>query len=459
MTRLRIYFLVASTFLSCCICLASTDQPESALAHAHRLSSLTGPGARPFHLKLKVSEPENPHSPYTAEIEEFWQSDQHWTRTIAAPGFQQHLVVSDGKRTEENLGDYYPLWLRSFVTAAIDPLEDSAFWERISARIVIEKHADATTTTCARGQFKIGTSDVQNDAFAVICFAHDGSLQSVARPGYSMSFDELRPFGKKRIASRYYDSPEPGTNLLGQVEALEEIDGSAPLPELPPFAREADSPVSGPIRSVALTQETFERLAIAPLSIVWPPVHSGNTSGLLSMYISVDRDGRVREVYPLNSDNAGLQDAARDQMLKWQLHPAQSDGEPTQAQAALTFRFATSREGAGASGEMSALPSTSPAPLAPIVVSPAIANSLSLKKYAPVYPADLKQQRVSGKVELKAVIGSTGRVISLTPVASTNPGFIEAATGAVQQWTYKPYLLNGSPVEIETVITINFAVP
>ena len=76
----------------------------------------------------------------------------------------------------------------------------------------------------------------------------------------------------------------------------------------------------------------------------------------------------------------------------------------------------------------------------------------------PVYPQTLKEHRVSGKVELRAVIGKNGQIVSLTPISSNNPDFTSAAITAVQHWAYKPYLLNGAPVEIETVLTVNFQI-
>jgi hypothetical protein len=59
------------------------------------------------------------------------------------------------------------------------------------------------------------------------------------------------------------------------------------------------------------------------------------------MYISVNRNGQVQEAYPLNSDNAQLQDAARDQLLKWKLTPIVANGVPVQAESAISFRFET----------------------------------------------------------------------------------------------------------------------
>jgi TonB family protein len=95
----------------------------------------------------------------------------------------------------------------------------------------------------------------------------------------------------------------------------------------------------------------------------------------------------------------------------------------------------------------------------PIIVSPAIVSSLQIRSYAPVYPQSLRVNRVGGTVELRAVIGKNGQIISLIPISSSNPELTKAAIAAVQHWSYKPYLLNGSPVEIETVLTLRFQAP
>jgi TonB family protein len=79
--------------------------------------------------------------------------------------------------------------------------------------------------------------------------------------------------------------------------------------------------------------------------------------------------------------------------------------------------------------------------------------------FAPVYPQDLKMKRVGGKVELTAIIGKQGQVISVSPLNSPNEELTRAAIASVQKWVYKPYLLNGVPVEIRTVITVVFEAP
>jgi hypothetical protein len=77
------------------VCFASTDQLDSSVAKAEKLSSLTGPAAEPFHLKFTISEPANQKSPYTATVEEYWKSGNDWTRSIDSLLFQKNVVVKD----------------------------------------------------------------------------------------------------------------------------------------------------------------------------------------------------------------------------------------------------------------------------------------------------------------------------------------------------------------------------
>jgi TonB family protein len=76
-----------------------------------------------------------------------------------------------------------------------------------------------------------------------------------------------------------------------------------------------------------------------------------------------------------------------------------------------------------------------------------------LNKVVPVYPPAAKKAKIQGKVVLDAVIGTDGNVENLR-VISGPPELQQSALDAVRQWTYKPYLLNGDPVEVETTINI-----
>jgi protein TonB len=60
-------------------------------------------------------------------------------------------------------------------------------------------------------------------------------------------------------------------------------------------------------------------------------------------------------------------------------------------------------------------------------------------------------------VVLHAIISKSGSVVNLTVQSSSNPMFNNYAMEAVKQWRYRPYLLNGDPTEVDTTITVNFA--
>ena len=91
-------------------------------------------------------------------------------------------------------------------------------------------------------------------------------------------------------------------------------------------------------------------------------------------------------------------------------------------------------------------------------ISQGVSTGLLMKKIPPSYPASALRLRIEGTVELMATISKTGE-ISQVKVLSGDKQLTNAAVDAVKQWKYKPYLLNGEPVEIQTQVTVNFKLP
>jgi TonB family protein len=91
-------------------------------------------------------------------------------------------------------------------------------------------------------------------------------------------------------------------------------------------------------------------------------------------------------------------------------------------------------------------------------ISQGVSQGLLLKKVQPAYPSSALRMRTEGAVKLLATIGKTGNVTEVK-VVSGEPLLTQSAVEAVKQWKYKPYLLNGEPVEIQTEISINFKLP
>jgi len=93
--------------------------------------------------------------------------------------------------------------------------------------------------------------------------------------------------------------------------------------------------------------------------------------------------------------------------------------------------------------------------LAPKPRVSAMMDGYLMRRVQPDYPFLAKQARVQGPVEMAAVISKQGAIENLQ-VLSGNPMLIPAALNAVKQWRYRPYILNGDPIEVDTRITVTF---
>ncbi len=104
-------------------------------------------------------------------------------------------------------------------------------------------------------------------------------------------------------------------------------------------------------------------------------------------------------------------------------------------------------------------------PILPVAPPPAAAHPLRLshmnagdliRKVQPAYPPLARSARIQGAVVLQAVISKQGTIENLL-VLTGHPMLAPAAIEAVRQWRYRPYILNGEPVEVETQVTVNFS--
>ena len=110
----------------------------------------------------------------------------------------------------------------------------------------------------------------------------------------------------------------------------------------------------------------------------------------------------------------------------------------------------------GSEGSTSLLPFLPPPPLAkPILVGGRVQAARILEKIRPVYPPEAIEEGISGTVTLKAIIARDGTIKQLI-LQEGHPMLAPAAIEAVRRWRYKPTVLNGKPVEVQTVIDVIF---
>ena len=108
-------------------------------------------------------------------------------------------------------------------------------------------------------------------------------------------------------------------------------------------------------------------------------------------------------------------------------------------------------------GMVSAVAPPPPKPTAPQRVKQGgnVTAASILQQTKPLYPALARQARIQGNVVLHAIIDKDGKVAQLEGI-SGHPLLVQSALDAVKQWRYKPTLLNGDPVEVDTTITVTF---
>lgn len=397
------------------------DAIETALSK----NSLTYGNARPFHIRVSITEPENPQSPYQGTFEEWWVSATQWRREVSdKDGLHQTIVFSGDSKTETDEGDYFPLWLRNFQFAILDPVPNTNGWKAIGASIEQMTMPDGRKSdACARAQSKIGMGDRATDAFSNVCFDGEGRLKFVGSPRYGMEFHDYKAFGKKQIARKYVDDPEPGTTLVGQVQVLEDesvFSGASNL--FAPLPGNDDR-----FQTAVVNSQQIEKLIEDNPPVAWPTVRSGNVHGHLAMYISADAQGQVREAWPLNSDNAGLEDPARDQVRTWKLKPAvDATGRRVQVDGALGFIFDTKI------GD----------PL-PVISGAQIDGQSTGCGYRPILPPGLLPSGT--KFKITAGVNEEGKLTGETYPAGITWDVIQKAGLRTMDCKFKPYIVNGKP--------------
>ena len=107
------------------------------------------------------------------------------------------------------------------------------------------------------------------------------------------------------------------------------------------------------------------------------------------------------------------------------------------------------------SGLMSSASSNIPQPALAVKVSQGVSQGLLIQRVTPKYPPAALRLHAEGAVQIEVTINKEGKVTN-PKVLSGSPVLAQAALEAVRQWRYKPYYLDGAPVEIQTQITVNF---
>jgi hypothetical protein len=396
--------------------------------NAVQQSKLTLAGGAPFHLKAHITNAGAPKLEYSADVEEYWVSPEKWRRTLQSPGFYQTLIVNGDKVSEKLTGDYYPFWLHDLVTALFDPLPMADQLKAMQGRLEIPEDS-AKSNSCVNMQVKVGVAPAQNNLGFAFCFGGKGGLlQAVVTPGYKAQFDSYLPFKKKMVARTIKAEFAPDLVLTAKVTQLVDL----VIPDEKLFTIDAATPATEQMKTIQVTEDSARALALNTPPIVWPTVREGKTEGVMSVYVSIDRSGQVREVWPLASNNPALNQAAREQLLRWQYKPY-NNGGLLQMEAVLTFAFATRIE--------------NPIP----VLSDVQARKLATRVVEAVVPPG--KARKGTKFTLRVAVDEAGKAQTAQNQNKVAPALYTAGVAALKQWRFRPYMNNGKPDRFYADIT------
>jgi len=178
-----------------------------------------------------------------------------------------------------------------------------------------------------------------------------------------------------------------------------------------------------------------------PVLIAAPyPADAGSTvNDSVRVSFEVDENGVPINFRSQTKSNPKLESEAIAILSSWRFQPGTKDGKPVTVPATFDFNHGT---GDATGGQV-------------IRVGAAVAAGNLIDKTVPAYPREAKAARLQGVVTLAVRIGKDGHVTNAT-VISGDPILAQAAVEAVRQRLYRPTLLNGNPVEVDTQVDVNF---
>jgi TonB family protein len=249
----------------------------------------------------------------------------------------------------------------------------------------------------------------------------------------------------------------------------------APLVFLICFASFAGAQVATPQR-LQVSDGVMQGLLMKKVSPVYPPLaRQARIQGTVVLKVQISKSGDV-VIMQLVSGHPMLAPAAIEAVKQWKYDPFLLNGEAVEVETTVRVNFvlADKPPAEGVAGDApGGVPSgqtdgviggivsntpgdqTHPATPQRVRVSLRVSQGLLVTKVPPQYPADARDQHIQGVVLLKVNIDKEGNVYKVQLI-SGHPLLAPAAIEAVKQWKYKPYLLSGTPVEVETQVTVNF---
>jgi TonB family protein len=177
--------------------------------------------------------------------------------------------------------------------------------------------------------------------------------------------------------------------------------------------------------------------------------------GVVVLHAIISKTGDVRDLSVVSGPPA-LMVPSIDAVRQWKYKPYLLNGEPVEVETTININYSLAAPNPGVSAEPKPEGTSGSSAGSSIRISAGVAAAMLMTKVNPVYPAEAKAAHIEGVVTLRVVISKTGAVDEVQIVSGPEE-LIQSATAAVFQWKYKPFLLNGQPVDVATTINVNYS--
>jgi len=292
-------------------------------------------GTPSFHLKavLAPSYDRDKDSGRTGEVEIWWASHDRWRREVQCPTFHQIQILNGGREWQKNDGDYFPEWLREMAVELVNPVPNlSEVLEHVKTaevgRMFNQVNISWITNT--------GTADAHNIIRSGFALNSDGQLSYGYGFGWGGDFKDYRKFHDRTVAHKIsWQTPE----VTATITTLEDL-GQVPDSFFDSSASGADPQ---PLNTVLLDEPTFRKNLLPTDSVTWPTVDNGPFQGNVTTILVVDREGRVRDIDGIVSENGAMNAIGKEAVSKMRFRPFMADGVPVQAISQFTLPFKTGR--------------------------------------------------------------------------------------------------------------------
>jgi TonB family protein len=201
---------------------------------------------------------------------------------------------------------------------------------------------------------------------------------------------------------------------------------------------------------IQLPDSVAQGRLIRKVNPAYPPLaRQARIQGTVVIGITITKTGDVENLQ-LESGHPMLAPAAVAAVRQWKYQPYLVNGDPVEVKTRVQVIFVLADSGINNA--------TTPATDATgnrVRVSENIMRGLRIQEIDAAYPPLALKARIEGLVVLKEFVGKSGEVENLE-IVSGDPLLAPAAIDAVKQWKYRPYVLNGEPLEVESLVRMNF---